>query len=389
MISTPIIKGSFALAAVAPLFALTNSLGQEEAATSTNVSAVDETQSIPVLSPPIPGAVLSDHLIEGDEGNFAHLWMLTASGENAEAYWSFDGSRLSLQRRNLVAGIECDRIYATDPGTGALRQVSDGRGVTTCAYFMPSGREVIYASTGAAHETCPPPPDRSLGYVWQVYPEHDIYTTNLETGVTSLLIGGPGYDAEATVSPLGDRIVFTSTRTGDPELYTCALDGTDVVQITDSPGYDGGAFFSHDGTKLIFRSTKFSAENREAEQAEFAQLMEMDLVRPSDMELMVCDADGSNRRQLTDLGRANWAPFYYPDDSRVIFSSNHHVEGRSRNFDLFSIPASGGEARRVTTYDGFDSFPIFSPDGRWLAFSSNRGGTLPGETNVFIAQWKD
>ncbi|MEO0652836.1 MAG: hypothetical protein AAFZ65_19335, partial [Planctomycetota bacterium] len=329
-----------------------------------------------------------DHLIEPEEVHFAELYKLTSGGENAEAYWSFDDQRLVLQRRNPAEGVDCDRIYVMHETCG-LEQISNGRGVTTCSYFLPGDSQVLFGSTGQAHETCPPPPDRSLGYVWKLYPEYDIYLADLNTGAVETLVSGPGYDTEATVSPVGDRIVFTSTRTGDPELFTCALDGSDIRQVTDQPGYDGGAFFSHDGQRLVFRSTRFSEENGDAERAEFAQLLEQDLVRPSDMEIMVCDADGSNRRQVTDLGRANWAPYFFPTDDRIIFSTNHHVEGRSRNFDLFAIGDEGEQLERITTYEGFDAFPMFSRDGRWLAFSSNRGGSEDGETNVFVARWAD
>ncbi|MHC4262225.1 MAG: hypothetical protein ACYSWX_06885 [Planctomycetota bacterium] len=328
-----------------------------------------------------------DLILEG-ELHFAELYKLTAGGENAEAYWSYDDSRLILQRRDPEDGVDCDRIYVTTPD-GGLEQISDGRGVTTCSFFLPGDQSVLFGSTGAVHEQCPPPPDRSLGYVWELHPEYDIYLHDLETGETTPLITGPGYDTEATVSPRGDRIVFTSTRTGDPELFTCALDGSDVQQVTDMPGYDGGAFFSHDGTKLVFRSTAFTPGAEAEEQADFARLLEQDLVRPSDMEIMVCDADGSNRRRVTELGRANWAPYYYPTDDRIIFSTNHHVEGRSRNFDLFAIDEDGEDLERITTYEGFDAFPMFSRDGRWLAFSSNRGGATEGETNVFLARWQD
>jgi TolB protein len=343
--------------------------------------------AVPVIAPPIPGGQLVDELIVPGERHFAHLWKLTSGGENAEAYWSFAGDRLVLQRRHPGEGVDCDRIFVTLPGSGALQQVSDGRGVTTCAYFLPGDRAVLFGSTTAAEASCPVPPDRSLGYVWKLYPDYDIYRRDLDTGEQTLLVGGPRYDAEATVSPRGDRLVFTSMRTGDPELFTCALDGSDVRQVTDAPGYDGGAFFSHDGRQLVFRSTRFTPGAEAAEQQAFAELVAQDLVRPSQMEIMVCDADGSNRRQVTNLGQANWAPYFFPGDRRILFSTNHHTTGRSRDFELFAIDVDGQGLERITHYEGFDAFPMFSADGRWLLFSSNRGGSVEGETNVFLAQW--
>ncbi len=342
---------------------------------------------------PISGGRLADDLIQPGEVHFKHLWQLTDGGENAEAYWSFGGDRLVLQSRRPKEGVQCDRIYVTEDDA-TTRQVSNGRGVTTCSYFLPGDESVLFASTHSGHETCPEPPDRSQGYVWQIHSEYEIYTRDLASGEVRTLISGLGYDAEATISPTGDRMVFTSTRSGDIELWTCNVDGSDMRQVTDEPGYDGGAFFSHDGKQLVWRSTRFSDDNRAEEIAEYRALLERDLVRPSRMEIVVGKADGSERRQVTDLGNANFAPFFFPDDQRIIFSSNHHDTHRpAMNFDLFSIRPDGTDLQQVTFFDGergkqFDSFPMFSPDGRFLAFSSNRGTGEAGETNVFIAEWQ-
>ncbi len=337
------------------------------------------------------GAKRVDHLIEPQEHRFAELYQLTFGGENAEAYWSFAGDRLILQRRNPDEGADCDRIYIFDEL--GLHQISNGQGVTTCSYFLPGDERALYASTFADMADCPPPPDMSQGYVWRLHPEYEIYSQELKSGRAVVLAPAPGYDAEATVSPSGDRIVFTSTRSGDPELWTCTLDGKDLRQVTDSPGYDGGAFFSHDGKRLIWRATAFTPDKEAEEIAEFARLLGGWMVRPSSMELVTGLRDGSSRTTLTKLGGANWAPFFTPDDSQVLFASNHHVGPRSRNFDLFLVPSTGGPhgpqaAERVTTFEGFDSFPMFRPGGGWLAFSSNRGGATEGETNLFVARWR-
>ena len=331
----------------------------------------------------------ADELIEPSETHFKHLWKLTAGGENAEAYWSPGGQNLSFQRRIPREGIDCDRIFVMSAGGGLAEQVSNGRGVTTCAYYMPNGEEVLFASTHGEQDGCPPKPDMSQGYVWPIHPEFDIWVTELESGKSRLLIGGPGYDAEATVSPTGDRIVFTSTRTGDLELFTCDLEGGDILQLTDELGYDGGAFFSHDGKRLVFRATGFTPGSEAEEGEVYKRLLEGDKVRPHTMDLFIIDADGSGRRKLTNLGNASFAPSFYPDDSRIIFSTNHHDKRDvARNFDLFSVAVDGSGLERITTYDGFDSFPLFSPDGRYVAFSSNRGNEQPGDTNVFIAEWQ-
>lgn len=346
---------------------------------------------------PIAGARPADDLIQPGEEHFARLWQVTAGGENAEGYWSFAGDRLVLQRTNSAEGVPCDRIFVTDgvlPDAAPeartrvrLRQASDGRGATTCGYFLPGDGALLYASTGAHMDGCPPPADHSQGYTWKVHPEFDVWVHDLATGSTRPLHESPGYDAEATVAPRGDRIVFTSSRSGDLELWTCDLDGSNLLQVTDQLGYDGGAFFSHDGQRLVFRATVFTPGAEEAEQATYRQLLSEWKVRPHSMELMLADADGRNRRQLTRMGGASFAPFFFPDDRRVIFSTNHH-EASARNFDLFAIGIDGQELERITTFEGFDSFPMFSPDGAYLVFASNRGGTTPGETNLFVARWR-
>lgn len=355
---------------------------------STESSVVEAASSRPKApSEPIEGLERVDHLILEGETHFAGLWKVTSGIENAaEGYWSFDGSRLVMQVTDKSGG--CDRIWTTD-GRGGMAPVSSGKGVTTCAYFLPGDQEVIYASTHAFHADCPPPPDKSQGYVWAIHPEYDIYAKDLASGAERALTTEWGYDAEATVSQKGDRMVYTSTKSGDLELWTANLDGSDARQVTDEIGYDGGAFFSHDGSKLVFRSTSFTPEKREAEIAEYRALLKRWLVRPSRMEIMVCDVDGSNRRQVTSLGRANFAPYFFPDDKRIVFSTNHaDPDRRGRNFDLYAIDVDGGNLERITRHEEFDGFPMFSPDGRWLVFASNRGATRSGETNLYIARWK-
>ena len=334
----------------------------------------------------------ADHLIQPGEEHFAHLWHLTDGGENAEAYFSFRGGQLSMQRR--WDGVDCDRIFVMD-ALGTSRQISNGRGTTTCAYFLPGDEHVLYASTQAVHEECPPRPDRSKGYAWALYPEYDIYQQHLTSGTERVLIGGPGYDAEATVSPRGDQIVFTSTRSGDVELWITDIEGQNPRQVTRELGYDGGAFFSHDGRWLVFRATAFDEENLQAEHDRYRDLLAHDLVRPHTMEVAIIRPDGSGRFQVTDLGGANWAPYFFPDDRRIIFSSNHHDGPENGiDFELFAIDVTGRRLERITHFDGgpgknFDSFPMFSRDGRYLAFSSNRGDGPAGDTNVFIAEWRD
>lgn len=342
------------------------------------------------LAPPLAGLENVDGLIEPAETHFAHLWRVATGGENAEGYWSFAGDRIVFQRRH--GEIKCDRIFVTD-GAGGWQQVSSGKGTTTCSYFMPGDRSVIFASTQAYHTDCPPPPDRADGYVWALHPEFDLWTRDLETGAERRLTEEWGYDAEATLSPDGTRIVFTSDRSGDIELWTCAVDGSDLRQVTNELGYDGGAFFSHDGKQLVFRATTFVDEgpggSKVGTREQYVELLAKHKIRPHRLDIYTCDVDGSNRRRVTELDGANWAPYFFPGDRRILFATNHHDTNTPKvEFDLFAIDVDGRNLERITSYKGFDSFPMFSRDGRWLIFASNRGGSEAGETNLYLAQWR-
>lgn len=321
---------------------------------------------------------------EPGEAHFRGLRQLTFGGENAEAYWSFDGTQLVYQATQ--GDHPCDQIYRIAAGGGTPVLLSGNEGRTTCAFFLPGDTRVLFSSTRAAGPGCLPPPDRSHGYVWKLYPEFDIYTARArDGGDVRPLVTGPGYDAEATVSPAGDRIVFTSTRDGDPEIYTVDLDGKNLRRLTHTPGYDGGPFFSPDGSKIVYRANHPEGED---ELASYREIIDEHLVRPTRLELFVMDADGSNQRPITDNGAANFAPSFHPSGTRIIFASNVH-DPKGRNFDLYLVDLDGSNLERVTFHPAFDGFPMFSPDGTKLAFASNRGAARPGETNVFVADWKE
>ena len=330
-------------------------------------------------------------LIKSGEKHFKTLNQLTFGGDNAEAYWSFDDLQLVFQATNPDWNTECDQIYVFDWQKAQLQEkmpqlISTGYGRTTCAYFLPGDTTIIYASTHLTDSACPPVPERKDGkYVWPIYPSFDIFIADTKGNIVQQLTKEEGYDAEATVSPKGDKIVFTSMRTGDLELFTCDIDGSNVQQITDELGYDGGAFFSPDGTKLIFRASR---PQTEAEIQEYTSLLENGLVQPTNMELFICNADGSDLRQLTDLGQANWCPFFHPSGEKVIFASNHTSE-RGFPFNLYMINTDGSGLEQITEDDTFDAFPVFSNDGKHLVFSSNRNNGGTRETNLFVAEWQD
>lgn len=326
------------------------------------------------------------------EKHLANIKQLTAGGDNAEAYFSFDNSMIVFQAKNTEWNAPCDQIYYFPFADGDMidkmpQLLSEGLGRTTCSYFMPGDTSVIYASTRSGGDDCPPNPERREDgkYVWPIYPDFDIYTANLKGEIIDTIVSGPGYDAEATLSAQGDKIVFTSDRTGDLELYTCDLDGSNQKQITFELGYDGGAFFSPDGTKLIFRSSRPKTKE---DIKEYKDLLKEGLVKPTNMELYVCNVDGSELTQLTKLGKANWAPFFHPSGKKVIFSSNHNSK-RGFEFNLFMINIDGTGLEQITYDHIFDAFPMFSYDGKKLIFSSNRNNGGTHNTNLFIADWID
>lgn len=330
----------------------------------------------------------SAHAQETDPGlrdpreiHLGNVRQLTFSGENAEAYFSPDGSSLIFQARGQGEG--CDQIHTLDLATGETRLVSTGEGRTTCSYYYPGGDRILYSSTHHWDPACPPAPDASQGYVWALHPTFDIFAAEPDGSNPVQLTESWGYDAEATFSPVEDLVVFTSMRDGDLEIYTMRGDGSDVRRLTHRPGYDGGPFFSHDGKKIVYRAHYPEAPE---ELAEYRQLLARGLIRPSQVEIYVMDADGSNQRQVTNNGRANFAPFFHPSGEKIIFSSNFH-DSRGRDFDLFMVNVDGSGLQQITFTEGFDGFPMFSPDGRYLVFGSNRNESHPGNTNVFIAEW--
>lgn len=317
---------------------------------------------------------------EAKETHLKNIRKLTNGIENAEAYFSFDGTRLIFQATTSQGG--CDQIYTMKLDGSDRRLVSTGKGRTTCGYFYPDGKSILYASTHGAGAECPPKPGFERGYVWPVYDSYEIYRANADgTGLTNIT-NSPGYDAEATVAPDG-RITFTSTRGGDMEIYSMAADGSDVRRLTNRVGPDGGPFFSWDGQWIAFRGRELQPGK---ELDDYRMLLKESLWRPTSLELFIMDRNGGNQRQITHLGRANFAPSWTPDGKKLIFASNH-LDPKMRNFDIFTINIDGTGLERITFNDTFDGFPMFSPDGKKLVFASNRQDAHEGETNIFIADW--
>jgi TolB protein len=316
------------------------------------------------------------------EPRLRNLQQITHGGENAEAYYSSDGTKLIFQA--TWPGIsECDQEYIMNTSGRNVHRVSNGKGRTTCGYFFPGGKRILFASTHRASPDCPPRPDFSKGYVWALY-DYDIIVANADGSNPKVLFGKKGsYDAEATISPNGKKIIFTSMRDGDLDLYSMNADGSNVKKLTNELGYDGGAFYSPDNKQIIYRAYHPATAK---DSADYTGLLKEGLVRPTTLDLFIMNADGSNKRQITHNHAANFAPYMTSDGKQVIFSSNMD-DPKGREFDIYLINVDGTGLERVTHTPQFDGFPMFSPDGKHLVFASNRGGKGPGETDLFIAEW--
>lgn len=319
------------------------------------------------------------------EKHLKNVKQLSFGGENAEAYWSNDNTMLTFQHTNKPKGIMCDQIFVMNVADTTTHLVSTGKGRTTCSFFLPGDTTVLYASTHLKIDSCPAEPKHVHGkYLWPIYPEYEIYIANLKGNIVRQLTNNNYYDAEAVVSPKGDKILFTSDRSGDIELYTMNLDGSNVKQITHELGYDGGANFSPDGSQIIWRASHFDTDS---ERLEYKENLKKHLVSPMKMELFIANADGSNRRQLTNLGGANWAPYFHPSGKKVIFSSNHKT--KAIPFNLYMINTDGTGLEQITFDKVFDSFAMFSNNGKKFVWCSNRNNGGTRETNIFIADWEE
>jgi Tol biopolymer transport system component len=329
------------------------------------------------------GQSAGDSLIYPNEKHFASVKQLTFGEINAEAYFSFDEKKIIFM--STRDSLKCDQIFTMDVDGQNVKMVSTGKGMTTCAYFYPDGKHILYSSTHLAGLECPARPDKSKGYVWGVYKSYDIFMANSDGSDLKRLTDTDGYDAEAVISPVADKIVFCSARDGDLELYTMNLDGSDQKRLTFDVGYDGGPWYSWDGKKIVYRAHH---PTDSTEIKEYKALLANGLVKPEKVDIFVMDSDGKNIQQLTDNNKANFGPFFFPDDKRIIFSSNMN-DPKGRNFNLFMINVDGTGLEQITFTAGYNFFPMFTRDGKKLIFISSRNAKSRYEFNVFIADWVD
>jgi TolB protein len=332
------------------------------------------------------------------ERHLANIKQLTFGRQNAEAYFSFSGDKLIFQSTNnwmkdtyaaaMKSGdqpLGCYQMYVMDLGSDTIRMVSTGVGTTTCGYFFPGDRRVMYSSTHLRGPNCPPKPKRDGAYRWAL-DDYDLFSVRIDGQDPQRLTNTPGYDAEATVSPNGKTIVWTSMRDGDLDIYAMDLDGTHPRRLTQEVGYDGGPFFSHDSKRIVYRA-QHPTNSEEVEQ--YKALLSQNLVEPGQLELFIMNADGSNKQQVTHNGASNFSPYFHPDGHRLIFSSNVETRNESGRpkFHLYLVNEDGAALERLTFDGQFNSFPMFSPDGKRLVWVSDRGAKERGEFNVFLADW--
>jgi Tol biopolymer transport system component len=269
--------------------------------------------------------------------------------------------------------------------------VSPDKGANTCSYFLPGGEKIVYSSTSALPGDCP---ERikipGQNYVWPLWP-YDIYIADSDGKNAKALTDNPEYDAEPVVNAAGTRIVFGSKRGGDFDVYTMNMDGSDVKRLTTEYGYDGGPWWSPDGSMIAWRAYYPSTE---AEKASWKDSMDKNYIVPVPLDLWVMKSDGTEKRRIVSNGAVNWAPSWHPDGKRLVFSSNMDdwKESQKRfghNFELYMVDIDGKNLKRLTYNDNFDSFPMFSPDGRKLVFGSNRTKERPRQTDIFLADWAE
>lgn len=321
--------------------------------------------------------------LHAKESHLRNIKQLTFGGENAEAYFSADGKQVIFQSKREP--YKCDQIFTMNADGSNVKLVNSGKGRTTCAYWAPDSQRLIYASTHLGSPDCPPAPDPSMGYVWGLFRSFDIFSAKPDGTDMKRLTTTDRYDAEGTISPDGKKIVFTSLRSGDLEIWDMNIDGSSPRQLTNELGYDGGPWHSQDGQWIVWRAARPTAP---ADVTAYKTLLDKDMVKPDKLEIYIMKADGTQKKQLTSNGKANFAPYFHPNGKQVIFASNvNNPNPRSANFDLYVINRDGTGLEQITFDEGFDGFPMFSPDGKKMIWGSNRNGKTEGETNVFVADW--
>jgi Tol biopolymer transport system component len=323
--------------------------------------------------------------------NMKDVTQLTFDGDNGEAYFSWDSLKLIYQSNR--GGYPCDKIWIMNIDGSDKHMVSPNHGAHTCSFFFPENKRIVFSSTSHLPGDCPQKPKtlpslKGIGHVWPLYP-YDIFVADVDGSNLKKITDNPEYDAEPVVSSDGRKIVFGSKRDGDFDIYIMDSDGSNVKLLTDRIGYDGGPWFSTDGKKIVWRAWYPETEE---ERVTWRECMENNYIIPVPLDLYVMNADGTEKKRILHNGATNWSPSWHPDGKRIIFSSNmddwnKDMKRFGHNFELYLINMDGTGLERITFNNVFDSFPMFSPDGKKLAFASNRNPQKPRATDIFVADW--
>ncbi len=322
------------------------------------------------------------------ERHLKNVRQLTFGGQNAEAYWSPDGKYITFQSRQ--PGWPDEQIIVMRADGSGKTLISTGKGRCTCSYFSPDSKWIYFSSTHERNEGPQEAVDMSKGYVWRVNPDFALYKQRIQLDPIKkskskpvAIIKKDGYVAETTLASNGKFMVFTGDWEGDIDIYRANLDGSNIKRLTYSKGYDGGPFVSWDNKVIVYRRGAFESAQDEKD---YDELHAQHLVRPKRMDLWIMDSQGRYQRQLSHLPGASFAPFVQPGGKNIIFSSNY-LDPKGREFDLFRITKDGNKVEQITFQPDFDGFPMFSRDGKKVVWASNRFGSVPHETNIFVADW--
>ena len=312
---------------------------------------------------------------------------LTENGDNGEAYFSSDDSRLIFQSKRNGDG--CDKIYTMTIDGEDIKPIPHSDGAYACSYYSINDEFIFFSSTMQDGVQCPlvykdPNPRK---YIWPLR-NFDIYRLSQNKDLKNLT-NSEGYDAEATVHPFEEKIIFTSLRDGDIDLYEMDYDGNNLKRITSDFGYDGGAFYSPDGTKIVWRGWY---PKNEKEIIQWKNNIKKNYIESVPLDIFIADRDGKNKIQLTNNGATNWSPSWHPSGEYIVFSSNKddwldEFDSYGPNFELYLMQISTGKLTRLTYNSTFDSFPVFSKDGSKIVYSSNRNAENPRQTNIFISDF--
>ncbi len=325
--------------------------------------------------------------LPGENYFFNDVRQLTDSGENSEAYWSFDGRWLSFQHKDPQSN--CYQIYKMKNDGKEAMKLSGESGYATCSFFFPNDRRIFFSSTRAYDSTCPPPPHLNSDFAWYLSPDYQFYSVKPDANdLIPIEPGGPrAYNAEARACHDGS-VIFTSDRKGDLDLYHAKMDSfglfTEIHAITHTLGYDGGASFSPDCSKIAWRASR---PRKGKELANYKSLLAKHWIKPETLEIWIANSDGTHAHQVTQLDAVSSTPTFTPDGSQLLFSSNLK-DVRKNEFNLYLINSNGTDLRTITTSQGIESFPMFSPDGKYLTWTSNRNSLEhSSKTHIFIAEW--